>query len=135
MLPTRRNKPSGQTIRHLAVLTQPFMPRASGRILDQLAVGPEARDIMALGPEGHDSKWTVPHNSRVAHYTNLRPGSYRFHVIACNNHGYWNEQGDEFSFVVEPRFHETWPFYGLCALGLFTGAAGVQAVRLRLGAS
>jgi ligand-binding sensor domain-containing protein/two-component sensor histidine kinase len=82
--------------------------------------------------EGHDSKWTLPHNSRVAHYTNLRPGSYRFHVIACNNHGYWNAQGDEFSFIVEPRFYETWPFYGLCALGLFTGAAGVQAVRLRL---
>ena len=81
---------------------------------------------------GHDSNWTVPHSSRVAHYTNLRPGSYRFHVIACNNHGYWNERGDEFSFIVEPRFHETWPFYGLCALGLFTGAAGVQAVRLRL---
>jgi ligand-binding sensor domain-containing protein/signal transduction histidine kinase len=81
---------------------------------------------------GHDSKWTVPHNSRVAHYTNLRPGSYRFQVVACNNHGYWNEHGDAFSFIVEPRFHETWPFYGLCALGLFTGAAGVQAVRLRL---
>ena len=82
--------------------------------------------------EGHDSKWTMPHNSRVAHYTNLRPGSYRFQVIACNNHGYWNERGDDFSFIVEPRFYETWPFYGLCALGLFTGAAGVQAVRLRL---
>ena len=82
--------------------------------------------------EGHDSNWTLPDNSRVAHYTNLRPGSYQFHVIACNNHGYWNERGDEFSFVVEPRFYETWPFYGLCALGLFTGAAGVQAVRLRL---
>jgi len=82
--------------------------------------------------DGHDSKWTVPNNSRVAHYTNLRPGSYQFHVIACNNHGYWNEAGDSFSFIVEPRFYETWPFYGLCALGLFTGAAGVQAVRLRL---
>ena len=82
--------------------------------------------------EGHDSNWTSPHNSRIAHYTNLRPGSYRFQVIACNNHGYWNEGGDEFSFIVEPRFYETWPFYGLCALGLFTGAAGVQAFRLRL---
>jgi signal transduction histidine kinase len=82
--------------------------------------------------EGHGSKWTLPHSSRVAHYTNLRPGSYRFQVIACNNHGYWNPAGDSFSFIVEPRFYETWPFYGLCALGLFTGAAGVQAVRLRL---
>jgi ligand-binding sensor domain-containing protein/signal transduction histidine kinase len=82
--------------------------------------------------EGHDSEWTLPDNSRVAHYTNLRPGNYRFHVIACNNHGYWNERGDEFSFIVEPRFHETWSFYGLCAVGLVSGAAGVQAFRLRL---
>jgi ligand-binding sensor domain-containing protein/signal transduction histidine kinase len=82
--------------------------------------------------EGHDSEWSAPHNSRIAHYTNLRPGKYRFHVIACNNHGYWNEGGDSFSFVVEPHFYETWSFYGLCAVGLFTGAAGVQAVRLRL---
>ena len=82
--------------------------------------------------KGHDSNWTLPHSSRIAHYTNLRPGSYRFQVIACNNHGYWNDQGDEFAFIVEPRFHETWSFYGLCALGLVTGAAGVQAFRLRL---
>jgi ligand-binding sensor domain-containing protein/signal transduction histidine kinase len=82
--------------------------------------------------EGYDSEWTLPHNSRIAHFTNLRPGNYRFQVIACNNHGYWNEKGDEFSFVVEPRFHETWSFYGLCALGLVTGAAGIQAARLRL---
>ncbi|HET6520755.1 MAG TPA: methionine--tRNA ligase, partial [Geminicoccaceae bacterium] len=41
-----------ETIRHLAVLTQPFMPRASARILDQLAVEPGERVIAALGPEG-----------------------------------------------------------------------------------
>ncbi len=37
-----------ETIRHVAILTQPFMPDASARILDQLAVSPFARDFKAL---------------------------------------------------------------------------------------
>ncbi len=41
-----------ETIRHLALLTQPFMPDASARILDQLAVGDDARSFEFLGP-GH----------------------------------------------------------------------------------
>ncbi len=44
-----------ETIRHLAILTQPFMPAASGRILDQLAVPAGARSFTALG-SGHALK-------------------------------------------------------------------------------
>ena len=38
-----------ETIRQLAILTQPFMPRASAALLDQLAVPADARDFKALG--------------------------------------------------------------------------------------
>jgi len=41
-----------ETIRHLAILTQPFMPAASGRILDQLAVPAGARAFARLGSGG-----------------------------------------------------------------------------------
>ena len=41
-----------ETLRHLAVLTQAFMPDSSGRMLDQLGVAPEARALAALGPDG-----------------------------------------------------------------------------------
>ncbi|MGH6662584.1 MAG: methionine--tRNA ligase [Rhodospirillales bacterium] len=41
-----------ETIRHLAILTQPFMPASSARILDQLAVPAGARSFAALGPGG-----------------------------------------------------------------------------------
>lgn len=41
-----------ETIRRLATLTQPFMPDASGRILDQLAVPADARDFSRLGNAG-----------------------------------------------------------------------------------
>jgi len=41
-----------ESIRHLAILAQPVMPDAAGRMLDQLAVGQGARDFAALGPGG-----------------------------------------------------------------------------------
>ena len=41
-----------ETIRHLAVLVQPVMPASGARLLDQLAVPAEARDIAALGAAG-----------------------------------------------------------------------------------
>ncbi|MBL4690688.1 MAG: methionine--tRNA ligase [Rhodospirillales bacterium] len=40
-----------ETIRHLALLTQPFMPGASGKILDQLAVPEDARTLEFTGPD------------------------------------------------------------------------------------
>ena len=40
-----------EIIRHLAILTQPFMPDASARLLDQLAVPEDKRDFASLGPE------------------------------------------------------------------------------------
>jgi methionyl-tRNA synthetase len=41
-----------ETIRRLALLTLPFMPDASGRILDQLAVPEEGRSYAAFGDAG-----------------------------------------------------------------------------------
>ena len=41
-----------ETIRHLAMYTQPFMPDSSGRILDQLAVPADARRFDSLGAAG-----------------------------------------------------------------------------------
>ncbi len=40
-----------ECIRHLALLTQPFMPDASGKILDQLAVPEDARTFEYWGPD------------------------------------------------------------------------------------
>ncbi len=41
-----------ETIRHLAILTQPFAPAAAAKLLDQLAVPEDARDFAALGADG-----------------------------------------------------------------------------------
>ena len=65
--------------------------------------------------EGQDKDWRVPVNPRHAHYTNLPPGPYRFRVVAANNSGVWNEQGDTLEFSVLPAYYQTNWFRAICA--------------------
>jgi PAS domain S-box-containing protein len=62
--------------------------------------------------EGHDSEWQDPGTRRQAFYTNLRPGNYRFRVIASNNDGVWNEEGATMAFSVAAAWFQTWWFRG-----------------------
>jgi len=80
--------------------------------------------------EGMDEGWIDAGTRRIAYYTNLPPGRYRFRVIACNNSGLWNEDGASLSFSVEPHFYQTWPFYAGC--GLFIALACAALYRKRI---
>jgi signal transduction histidine kinase/ligand-binding sensor domain-containing protein len=68
--------------------------------------------------EGHDKSWQGPVARRQAFYTDLAPGNYRFHVVACNNSGVWNDIGAESVFVVEPAFYQTLWFKALMAVAI-----------------
>ena len=57
--------------------------------------------------EGQDRGWREVVNQRHVQYTNLAPGNYRFRVIACNNSGVWNEQGDVLDFSIAPAYYQT----------------------------
>jgi signal transduction histidine kinase/ligand-binding sensor domain-containing protein len=57
--------------------------------------------------EGHDVEWQEPGSRRQAFYSNLRPGNYKFRVMACNNDGVWNEEGDSLIFRVSPAWYQT----------------------------
>ena len=63
--------------------------------------------------EGQDSDWREVVNYRQVQYSNLAPGPYRFRVIASNNSGVWNEQGDVLDFSIAPAFYQTNWFRGL----------------------
>ena len=65
--------------------------------------------------EGHDQDWQEAGTRRQAFYNDLRPGKYRFRVIACNNDGVWNEQGATLDFSVAPAWYQT---SGFRVLGL-----------------
>jgi signal transduction histidine kinase/ligand-binding sensor domain-containing protein len=65
--------------------------------------------------EGQDQDWKEVVNDRQAQYTNLAPRQYRFRVIASNNSGFWNEQGDTLEFSIAPAYYQTNWFRALCA--------------------
>ncbi len=82
--------------------------------------------------EGYDSGWVDAETLRTAHYGRLPPRSYRFHVIACNNEGVWNNTGATIPFTVEPFFYQTDAFLffaGAFIIGLVTFAARRAATR------
>lgn len=68
--------------------------------------------------EGFDKDWIDSGTRRIAYYTNLRPGAYKFRVIAGNNDGVWNETGAAFGLYLKPYFYQTYWFYAALVLGL-----------------
>ena len=57
--------------------------------------------------EGRDTEWVDPGTRRQAFYSDLRPGHYRFRVVACNNDGVWNDAGATLAFSVAPAWYQT----------------------------
>ena len=80
--------------------------------------------------EGFDRELIDAGDRRVAYYTNLAPGAYRFRVFSRNGDGVWNDTGASVRFYVAPHFYQTWLFYGVC--GLSAIALVFSGVRLRV---
>jgi ligand-binding sensor domain-containing protein/signal transduction histidine kinase len=81
--------------------------------------------------EGFDKDWIDSGTRRIAYYTNLRPGSYRFRVIAANNDGVWNETGATLGFYLKPYFYQTYWFYAVSLLALALLAWLLYRLRVR----
>lgn len=76
-------------------------------------------------------EWVVTSERRVVYTSSLRPGHYRFKVLAANNDGVWNETGDQIALQVLPFYWQTWWFRGL--VGLATLAVFFAIYRIRVG--
>ncbi len=81
--------------------------------------------------EGRDAAWQDPGTRRQAFYTDLRPGTYRFRVIASNNDGAWNEAGATLDFTVAPAFYQTNWFRILCGILAILVVCGIYQLRVR----
>ena len=81
--------------------------------------------------EGQDLDWREVVNDRDVQYSNLGPGPYRFRVIACNNSGVWNEQGDALEFSIAPAYYQTNWFRALCAVLVLALVWAIYQLRLR----
>ncbi len=66
--------------------------------------------------EGFDKDWVEGGTRRIAYYTNLPAGDYKFRVMASNNDGIWNQTGASFELYLKPHFYQTYWFYAACVL-------------------
>lgn len=72
--------------------------------------------------DGVDAGWQTTHDRHVA-YTNLMPGSYRFHLSAVNEDGVESNDEAQVAMIVPPAWYQTWVFRLTCvaiALALVT---------------
>jgi signal transduction histidine kinase/ligand-binding sensor domain-containing protein len=81
--------------------------------------------------EGRDRDWEDAGNRRQAFYTDLAPGNYRFRVIASNNSGVWNEEGDSLAFSIAPTLWQTNWFLALCAIAFVAFLWEMYQLRMR----
>ena len=81
--------------------------------------------------EGLDNDWVDAGASRVAEYTHLPPGSYRFRVSACNDEGEWNVRGTGIGIELRPFFYQTYWFYAVSGLSLILCIAGGYWLRVQ----
>lgn len=58
--------------------------------------------------EGFDEGWVYCNDRRMAYYTNVPHGKYRFRVKACNNDGVWDQQGVSLDLVIRPPLWASW---------------------------
>ena len=81
--------------------------------------------------EGRDKDWQDPGLRRQALYNDLRPGNYRFRVIASNNDGVWNTTGASLEFQLAPAWYQTNLFRWAAAVAALLLLAAIYRVRVR----
>jgi signal transduction histidine kinase/ligand-binding sensor domain-containing protein len=81
--------------------------------------------------EGYDADWVDAGTRREALYTNLSPRVYTFRVSVSQDDGRWSETEATWSFVLHPRFYQTWWFYVAIALTLAGVTWGAWEIRVR----
>ncbi len=83
---------------------------------------------------GLDTDWIADDGSRLARFTMLDPGSYRFEVAMRDESGNWSDAATLATIEVKPLFYESSSFValiGLAVLGLAFGCHRLAAGRLR----
>ena len=81
--------------------------------------------------EDHDATWQEAGTRRQAFYNDLRPGHYRFRVMACNNDGVWNEVGATLDFGIAPAWYQTNWFRAFCLVSAGFIVCVIYRVRVR----
>jgi signal transduction histidine kinase/ligand-binding sensor domain-containing protein/CheY-like chemotaxis protein len=68
---------------------------------------------------GFDRNWVEAGTRRIAYYTNIAPGTYRFEVIAGKGK-IWSPQSASVRIQLRAHFYQTFWFYTICILAFFS---------------
>jgi ligand-binding sensor domain-containing protein len=79
--------------------------------------------------DGFDSAWIDARAQRVAQYTNLAPGSYRF-VVEAGIDGKWGRAG-ALAITLRPQFYQTRWFFVLAIASIALAIVAVPLLRVR----
>lgn len=80
---------------------------------------------------GRDKNWVLDKGNRFSRYSDLDPGTYTFKVIASNNDGIWNTNGDELLIEITPPFWEKWWFKTIVILVLGLIMYSIYYIRVK----
>lgn len=80
---------------------------------------------------GHHAVWTDAGNRKVAAFSDLGPGIYRFELQAANEDGVWSTRPAVAEFGIARAFHQTWWFRGLAASAVLMLLYLIYDLRLR----
>jgi hypothetical protein len=79
--------------------------------------------------EGFDSGWNDAGAQRVAQYTNLAPGSYKF-IVEAGTDGKWGGAGT-MAITLRPQFYQTRWFFVLALVSIVLAIVAVPLLRVR----
>ena len=122
---------SGKTYSSSTPLLLP--QRTTGVQIDFAAMGLSVPERVRFRYQlvGSDTGWQDVGGRRQAFYTNLGPGSYRFHVVAANEDGVWNETGAALDFTIPPSFTQSRWFLAIWASVLAVAMWMLYRLRVR----
>ena len=112
--------PISNAVPFLTVPDRIIIPPGRGELevhYEALSFCAPAKNQFRYKLEGVDLNWVDAGSRRVAYYNNLRPGTYRFQVMASNNDGVWSETNASVLLTFKPHFWQTWWFLSAIAAG------------------
>jgi signal transduction histidine kinase/ligand-binding sensor domain-containing protein len=122
---------NGETHSNLKGLVLPPRPGRVEIDYTALSLAIPQRVLFRYKLDGSDHDWQDAGTRRETFYTGLGPGPYRFHVIACNNDGVWNETGAFLDFSILPAYYQTLWFRILCGAAFLLLLWALYQLRLQ----